>query len=176
MNNYRSLPVTIAYDVGYDVVCQIESQSMDLPGMSIEEGTERVYPQGETAAHVIGYTSKISTDNMDTYAEKGYPKDATVGSSGIEASLEDQLSPYLSYRQGSKTVEINKKGKIIRELSYEEPLDGNSVVLTLNLQLQKVAEQALAQTITDIRAIQEELIVNPEWLAKEKVATTLAKY
>lgn len=176
MNNYRSVPVTIAYDVGYDVVCQIEAQSMNLPGMSIEEGTERVYPQGETAAHVIGYTSKISTDNTETYTEKGYPKDATVGSSGIEASLEDQLSAYPTYRQGSKTVEINKKGKIIRELSYEEPLNGNSVVLTLNLPLQKAAESALADTITDIRAVQEALIVNPDWYNKEDVAETLALY
>lgn len=176
MNNYRSVPVTIAYDVGYDVVCQIEAQSMNLLGMSIEEGTERVYPQGETAAHVIGYTSKISTENTDTYTEKGYPKDATVGSSGIEASLEDQLSAYPSYRQGSKTVEINKKGKIIRELSYEEPLNGNSVVLTLNLSLQKKAEEALQETIDNIRTVQEAKIIDPDWLNDDDVAEVLAEY
>ncbi len=176
MNNFRSLPVTIATDIGYETVCQIEAQSLDLPGMSIEEGTERVYPQGEAAAHVVGYTSKISTESMDAYSERGYPRDATVGSSGIEASMEDQLSPFVNYRQGYNVVEINKNGKIIRELEYAEPLNGNSVVLTLDLSLQKVAQQVMGEIIGTIHAEQEELIATEAWQTKGDYPEILAQY
>ena len=176
MNNFRSVPVTIAYDVGYETVCEIEAKSMELLGMSVEEGTTRVYPQGEAAAHVVGYTSKISTENMGTYEERGYPRDAVVGSSGIEASMEDQLSPFVSYRQGFDIVEINKNGKIIRELEYAEALNGNSVVLTLDLSLQKVAQRVMGEIIATIHAEQEALIATEAWQTKGDYPEILAQY
>ena len=164
MNNFTGNPVTIAYDVGYETVAQIEAASANLLGISVEESSTRVYPQSELASHTIGYVGKITSEtSMADYEEKGYPKDALVGQSGIEASLEDQLTPYIMYRQGSRTVERNRSGKIIRELSYEAPVDGNSVVLTLDSNLQAVAEQALEDTIKGIHVVQEELIATERW-------------
>ncbi|MEG0146668.1 MAG: hypothetical protein RR739_11445, partial [Clostridia bacterium] len=120
MYNYLSMPVTIAEDVGLETVSEIEVRSMELDGMSIQESSTRVYPKGSTAAHVIGYTSKISgEDTLANYKEKGYANDATVGQTGIEYSMEDQLTPYIKYRQGERVVEINNRGKVIREISYQ---------------------------------------------------------
>ena len=148
MNNFNGSPVVIAEDVGYECVCQIEAESSDLMGIEIAEGSTRVYPQKYLAAHDIGYVSKItSTESLESYQERGYPRNALIGQSGIEASLEDQLSQYIAYRQGSRVVEINRNGKAIRELSYEAPVDGNSVILTLDTRVQAVAEQALRDTI-----------------------------
>jgi len=164
MNNFTGNPVTIASDVGYEIVAKIEAASADLLGMSVEESSTRVYPMDSLGSHTIGYVGKITSESsMAVYEEKGYPKDALVGQSGIEASLEDQLTPYIEYRQGSRTVERNRSGKVIRELSYEAPVDGNSVVLTLNSNVQAVAEEALANVIEKIQGVQKELIASERW-------------
>ncbi|MBR3504035.1 MAG: hypothetical protein IKO07_07300 [Clostridia bacterium] len=175
MNNYTGSPVIIAEDVGYECVCQIEAESTDLMGIEIAEGSTRVYPQKTLAAHDIGYVSKITTaGTMEMYQERGYPRNALVGSSGIEASLEDQLSQYVSYRQGKRVVEINRNGKTIRELSYEAPVDGSSVILTLDSRVQSVAEEWLQKTIEEIHAEQEVLIETEGW--REKYAEVLTQY
>ncbi|MEG2859699.1 MAG: penicillin-binding transpeptidase domain-containing protein [Clostridia bacterium] len=164
MYNYLSMPVTIAEDVGLETVSEIEVRSMELDGMSIQESSTRVYPKGSTAAHVIGYTSKISgEDTLANYKEKGYANDATVGQTGIEYSMEDQLTPYIKYRQGERVVEINNRGKVIREISYQAPVDGNDVVLTIDTQLQAVAEAALAKNIQAINKNQINLMNTANW-------------
>ena len=56
---------------------------------------------------------------MEEYTAKGYPNDAIVGVSGIEKSMEEQLSPYVAYRQGERVVEIDTRGKIVREISIQ---------------------------------------------------------
>jgi penicillin-binding protein 2 len=136
--------------VGYETVSEVEVRSLDLMGIDVEESSSRVYPQGETACHIVGYTSKISSTQLETYQNQGYPNDAYIGSDGIERSLEDQLSPYIEYRQGIRTVEVDTRGKAVRELSYTAPTDGNSVVLTIDAGLQNVMRQALIDTIDSI--------------------------
>ena len=175
MNNFNGSPVVIAEDVGYECVCQIEAESSDLMGIEIAEGSTRVYPQKTLAAHNIGYVTKItSAESMDAYQERGYPRNALIGQSGIEASLEDQLSQYVSYRQGTRVVEVNRNGKAIRELSYEAPVDGSSVILSLDTRVQAVAEQALAETIADIHAEQLQVMETDHW--KRENAEVLEKY
>ena len=151
MNNYNSTPVTIAYDVGFETVAEIEVRSLELEGMSVLESSTRVYPFGSTAAHMIGYVSRITTSSaLETYRSQGYPTDAQVGATGLEYSMEDQLSPYIEYRQGKRVVEINTRGAVIREISYDEPTDGNSIITNIDTSLQAVMEQALADVIEDI--------------------------
>ena len=175
MNNYTGQPVIIAEDVGYECVCQIEAEATELLGIEIAEGSTRVYPQHALAPQTIGYISRITTeDTMNQYLERGYPIDALVGSSGIEASMEDQLSQYVNYRQGRRVVERTRSGKSVRELEYQAPVDGNSVVLTLDIGLQAVAQEWLEKTIMAIHEEQEGLIVSRHW--REENADVLAQY
>ncbi len=175
MNNYNSTPVAIAYDVGFETVSEIEARAMELDGMSAEESSTRVYPQGRTAAHAVGYVGRISSnDDMEEYLAKGYPSDAMVGVSGIESSMEDQLSPYLSYRQGEQVVEIDTRGKIVREISYTAPVDGNSVVLTIDSDLQDVMRTALQQVIYEINYDQRRQMTSESW--QRRNASELARY
>ena len=174
MNAFNSMPVTIAYNVGFETVSEIESKSMELDGIDIEESSTRVYPQGSTACHVTGYISKISSSQLETYQSQGYPNNAFIGAAGVEYSLEDQLSPYISYRQGSREVEINTRGKVVRELSYDPPTDGSSVVLTIDVGLEKVMTEALKETIDDIHAAQEKEMAREYW--QDKYADVLKKY
>ena len=168
MNAFNSTPCTIAYDVGFETVSEIEVRSMELDGVDVSESSSRVYPQGTTACHVIGYTSKLSSAKLEDYKNQGYPNDAYVGADGVEASLEDQLSPYIQYRQGQRVVEVNTRGKVVRELSYDAPEDGNSVVLTINVELQKVMAEALQSTIESIRSQQETTIASSTWRRRKK--------
>lgn len=164
MSSFTSKPVVIAEDVGFECVSLIEAMSVDLDGISVQTSSERVYPQGKTACHIIGYVSKINNDEaMESYQAKGYPNDATVGVAGIEYSMEDQLSQYVEYRQGERLVEIDTRGKIVRELSYTEPDDGNSVVLTIDVDLQNVMAEALEARIKAIHEEQEALVASDRW-------------
>ncbi len=174
MNAFNSMPVTIAYDVGFETVSEIESRSMELDGVGITESSTRVYPQGTVACHAVGYISKISAAQLESYQTKGYPNDAYIGAAGIEYSLEDQLSPYVEYRQGSREVEINTRGKVVRELDYAPPTDGNSVVLTIDVDLQKAMTEALVERIDVIHQTQEELIAKESW--QEDNEEILAQY
>ncbi len=164
MNAFKPTPVTIAYDVGYETVSEIEVRSMDLLGVDVEESSSRVYPQGETACHVTGYTSKISASQLESYQNQGYPNDAYIGSDGIERSLEDQLSPYIQYRQGIRTVEVDTRGKAVRELSYTAPQDGNSVVLTIDVDLQNYMASSLRTAISAMREQQDRALHWGHWL------------
>ena len=174
MNAFNSMPVAIAYNVGFETVSEIESMSMELDGIDIEESSTRVYPQGSTASHITGYISKISASQLETYQSQGYPNDAYIGAAGVEYSLEDQLSPYISYRQGTRQVEINTRGKVVRELDYEAPTDGNSVVLTIDVDLEKVMKEALVDTIAEIHAEQEHQMGREYWQDQNK--DVLKKY
>ena len=163
MNAFNSTPVTIAYDVGYETVSEIEVRALDLLGIDVSESSSRVYPQGRTACHVTGYISKISQNALETYQSQGYPNDAYIGSDGIERSLEDQLTPFIEYRQGKRVVEVDTRGKAVRELSYTAPTDGNSVVLTIDVDLEDVMSAALKSTIEDIRQQQEKTMRRDHW-------------
>ncbi len=168
MNAFKPTPVTIAYDVGYETVSEVEVRALDLLGIDVEESSSRVYPQGETACHIVGYTSKISSSQLETYQNQGYPNDAYIGSDGIERSLEDQLSPYIEYRQGIRTVEVDTRGKAVRELSYNPPENGNSVVLTIDVDLQNYMAQKLKAAIDDIRVEQNESLHRGHWLRENE--------
>lgn len=174
MNAFNSTPVTIAYDVGYETVSEIEVRALDLLGVDVTESSSRIYPQGRTACHVTGYISKISQNALETYQSQGYPNDAYIGSDGIERSLEDQLSPYIEYRQGKRVVEVDTRGKAVRELSYTAPTDGNSVVLTIDVDLEQVMSAALASTIATIREEQEKTMRREYW--QDKYEDVLKQY
>lgn len=145
------LPVTVAKNVSTKTVAQIEAQSIDLLGMQITEGTTRVYPKRELAAHVLGYTSRISETDLINLSSKKYSREDLIGVSGIEQTYEDQLTGNTLEHQGKRVVEVNSLGVITRELSLEKPTNGNDVVLTLDLNFQSVAEKALEDNIRHIR-------------------------
>lgn len=151
LNNYRAFePITIAYDVDMEVVAQIKLHASELPGLQTSQSTTRVYPRGTTAAHIIGYLGRNVTKEM--MEEKGYSSNDYIGVAGVEATMESYLTGATNEHQGSRTVEVNKNGSVIRELDYVAPTDGSDVMLTIDLNLQMVTEQALADLIEEIAA------------------------
>jgi len=169
MNIFNSQPIVIAKDVRYETVIEIETRSMMLPGMSIEIGTKRVYPRSNLASQIIGYTGAIPTRAMWlTLQAKGYSYNDTIGRDGIESSLEDWLTQNSSLRKGSRVVERDQMSRVVRELSYTAPQDGNNVKLTLNASYQQQAERCIAANVNSTRDLQEKNLASESWLEANK--------
>lgn len=169
MNVFNSQPITIAENVKYETVIEVETRSMNLAGMEIAVGTKRVYPRSTLAAQVIGYIGAIpSQSSWETYEAKGYSYNDKIGRDGIESSMEDWLTQNSSLKQGSRVVERDNYSQIVRELSYTEPQDGNNVKLTLIASYQQQAERAIADNVARTRDRQEELMVDEGWLEDNK--------
>lgn len=149
LNNYRAYePITIAYDVGMEVVAEIKLRADELTGLQTSQSTIRVYPRGTTAAHVVGYLGKTVTSAQ--IKEYGYSYEDYIGISGVEATMEEYLTGSTNEHKGKRELEVNKNGSTIRELSYTPAKDGNDVMLTLDIELQAVVEQALEELIASI--------------------------
>ncbi|MHB9922488.1 penicillin-binding transpeptidase domain-containing protein [Clostridium botulinum] len=119
----------------------------DLPGIEVNTQPIRTYPNGELASGVLGYISKISTD-QDKYVEKGYdPTTDYVGASGIEAAFEDRLKG----SKGGRIVKLNKQGRIIEELGRREPYPGQTIQLTIDKNVQAAAEKSLDDKMKELR-------------------------
>ena len=169
MNIFNSQPIVIAKDVRYETVIEIETQSMLLPGMAIEIGTKRVYPRSTLAAQIIGYTGAIPSRSMWLQLKaKGYAYNDTIGRDGIESSMEDWLTQNSSLRKGSRVVERDQMSRVVRELSYTPPQDGNNVKLTLNAAFQQVAERCLAANVNSTRDLEESKLADPRWQEANK--------
>ena len=141
-NKYRSS--TIAGDVSDETVAYVEEMGDTLRGVEIASETVRVYPEGTLLSHALGYMGSISDSQYDEYVnEKGYNADDLIGKDGLEASLESVLHG----TDGIKTVLVNSNGDYIETLGETEPVAGKNVYLTIDSDLQKVAEEALEKAI-----------------------------
>ena len=169
MNIFNSQPIVIAKDVRYETVIEIETRSMMLPGMSIEIGTKRVYPRSNLASQIIGYTGAIpSRATWLTLEAKGYSYNDTIGRDGIESSMEDWLTQNSSLRKGERIVERDQMSRIVRELSYTAPQDGNNVKLTMNAAYQQVAERCIRENVNSTRDLQEKNLASASWQESNK--------
>ena len=169
-NAFLSQPITVAANVSWETVIEIEAKALTLEGVSVAVSTQRVYPNNTLASHVIGYIGRIQ--NYDTfyaqYQDKGYTLSDLIGLDGVEKTMEDWLSPCTTQRVGKRVVEIDRYGAISRTLSTTEATDGNSIKLTIDSNLQRITESALQENINYIRDAQEDLLASDRWLDTNK--------
>ena len=169
-NAFLSQPITIASNVSWETVIEIEAKALTLEGITISVSSQRVYPNGTMACHVIGYIGKIQ--NYDTYyanyKDKGYALSDLIGLDGVEKTMEDWLTACTTQRVGKRVVEIDRYGAVNRTLSTTEATDGNNIKLTIDSNLQRVAEEALENNINYIRDAQEVLLNSSSWLDQNK--------
>ena len=112
-----------------------------FPGVELKARWVREYPQGETAAHVLGFVGRISEDDLLALDEQGrsgnYRGTDIIGKKGIEKTWEETLHG----RTGVEEVEVTASGRPVRTLSRIDPVPGSNLVLSLDVGLQKIAEQ-----------------------------------
>lgn len=143
----KYLSAVVSKNVSEDTVMLIEEGSDDLKGVQVVSESTRYYPNNNTASHVIGYIGEISDDKKEAYGEKGYANDELIGQYGIEQKYESTLKG----QNGSKTVQVNASGETEKVLGKTQPKKGKDVYLTLDLDLQKSAEEGLSKTINAMR-------------------------
>lgn len=145
----RSL--AISDEISRESAVQLQENSQKLTGVNIVVEPTRVYHTGNLASHIIGYVSRISKKNQDEFAKRGdtheYEVDDKVGQTGIEKTFEE----YLRGEDGEKQIDMTVDGTITGEYTSKEAIGGADVVLTIDANLQEVAERSLAANIQKIR-------------------------
>ena len=142
------LPAEIATGVSEQTIVTLEEKSYLYPGVEIGREYVRTYPNGETACHVLGYLGKISESQQAEYLRKGYTSTDLIGKEGIESYYESVLKG----SDGEKLIQVNAKGEQVEVISDSDPEPGDDVYLTIDLELQKTAEEALQQALQKIRS------------------------
>ncbi len=131
-----------AEDVSIDTITAL--MEADVQGFEVQVSYIREYNTAY-AAHLLGYTALMDENAYETYKDKGYKFNATVGREGAERAFED----YLHGTDGVAEVTRTSEGVVTSTVYKEAPEPGSHVYLTIDIELQAVAEQALATFITD---------------------------
>ena len=137
-----STPYTFAKDVSDSVVGVIKENNSVFVGVDVDVQSERVYTDGTIAPHIIGVVGSINQEEYEQNKDKGYSMNDIIGKSGLEYTLEE----YLRGTPGIKNVTIDSAGNKT-ETWVKEPQAGAAVVLTIDKNIQKVAQDALAAHI-----------------------------
>ncbi len=137
-----------AEDVSIDTITAL--MEADVTGFEVQVSYIREY-NTEYAAHILGYTGLMTEEEYETYSELGYKLNATVGKSGVEKAFEELLHG----TDGTATVTRTSEGIVTSTVYTEEPEPGNHVYLTIDIELQAVAESALASYIEETNAERE---------------------
>lgn len=142
----RYVPVPVAEDVPEPKMTQIMEQPDDYPAVVAKRVAVRTYPHGNLAAHILGYVGEISEAELAERAEE-YQLGDTIGKAGVERVYERDLRG----RDGALEIEVDAEGNPIRIVKRTPPVQGHDVVLSLDLDVQRVAEKALAQGLDSTR-------------------------
>ncbi len=158
---YRS--VTVVKSISEDTMTEILEHSDELIGVKVEETYQRVYNNSIYFAHIIGYTGKASSDDLERLngddIDPRYQPGDIVGKTGIEASMEDELQGI----KGSRTMYLDSLGRIMEISEEVDPVTGNDIYLSIDSDLQigtyHLIEQHLAGILVD--KLVNDLVYNP---------------
>ena len=120
---------------------------LNTPGLMVEASTVREY-HTKYAAHILGYMGSMDDADWAKYKDQGYSMDAQIGQAGFEEAFEE----YLHGIDGSRLDVVSKEGAIVRQsyLEGKEPVAGNNVETTIDITLQKVAEDSLTEVMQNL--------------------------
>ncbi len=121
---------------------------LGLAGIGFSTATTRVYNYPGYASHILGQTGPIYAEEWEYYKELGYDMNAIVGKSGCEAAFEE----YLRGQDGIRVIVEDENGVIVNEYMKVEPVAGQDVYLTIDIDLQMAAEEALMENILSIQS------------------------
>ncbi|MCS6958736.1 MAG: penicillin-binding protein 2 [Pseudanabaenaceae cyanobacterium SKYGB_i_bin29] len=131
--------VKIASNISPRLITYLAEHSSEFPGIQVEPEAVRYYPNGDVAAHVLGYTGEITDSELAKRQDKGYRLGDIVGKMGAEFAFEEKLRG----SWGGQQVEVDSMERVIQVLGQKPPIPGGSIQLTIDLELQKAAERAL---------------------------------
>ena len=139
---YQTRPfnsVPLKYRLTEEEIARLAINNHRLPGVNVEAQLVRYYPEKELAAHTIGYVGRINDRDQKKIDPKLYEGTNVIGKTGVEAFYESLLLGKPGYQE----VESNARGRILRTLKSVDPGPGKDLHLFLDLDLQKVAMEAM---------------------------------
>lgn len=135
----RHIPIRLKENLSWDTLAYLETHNMEFPGIRIEVFPRRFYHYGDMAAHIVGYLGEISKKDLEEAGPDYYRGGDLVGKMGLEKLREKELRG----EKGSSSSEVNARGFEQQLLTHEEPVPGNELRLTLDIDLQQVAEETM---------------------------------
>ncbi len=149
---------TFAQDVGVLASTSVQERGYMLPGVDVIQSTNREFVSGTLAPHIIGTIGPIYAEEMQGLREEGklwsqdnkqgYKGNESIGKSGIEQAFEEELRG----KSGERRITLNAQGDVISDEVTVEPVPGNTVVLTLDRDLQRAAQDGLEETIRSLNS------------------------
>ncbi|NLE64298.1 MAG: penicillin-binding protein 2 [Elusimicrobia bacterium] len=132
-------PVTVSGPLTRDQAIRIEEGAYLHPGLVVMRRFARRYPAGEVTSHLLGYVAKPDAERMRRAAREGLNAEEPVGYAGAEEAFE----PFLRGEPGGRQIEVDSRGRQVRLVSMREPGQGQDLTLSVDLQVQRAAFEAL---------------------------------
>ena len=146
-SSYSYQPIVLAENLDHDQAIMTEILNSKYPGIVLRAASTRNYltPEGQNSlSHVLGYTGKITEPQTEEYLANGYLLDDNIGKSGIEIFYEKELKGV----NGKEQVEVDAVGDEKEILASQVPISGSNLILTIDSDLQEVAESSLQRILT----------------------------
>ena len=135
--------ILVKQDASQGDIAWVEAHELEFPELRVEQQPQRRYPTNGMLAHVLGYVGEISPEQLkSSYKDKGLKPGDVIGLSGLEQAYDD----YLRGKDGYRKVIVDSRGRIQDEIETVPPQPGQDLVSTIDLDLQKVAEDQLRKS------------------------------
>ncbi len=179
-SNYQPVVITtMPAENNQHLVASLEENRDKLPGLLIIETPQRVYLEGSLASHVLGQVGKITDADADLLQNYNYLSTDLVGKAGVERTMErftdtEGREIGLRGKRGLSLLEVDSKNRIVREISNQESVSGNSLVLTIDADIQRVMEDSLAETVEKLKQERPKVVGGSAVLLDVKTGSVLA--
>jgi len=140
-------PAVIIPDAAFDVVSVLEEHRLQFPGLIIESSPRRFYPDGALVAPFVGYIGEISESELAKLSDDDYKAGQQIGKRGLEKEYESELRG----REGSQFVEVDARGRIVRQEGARAdlpPVAGPPLYTNIDMDLQRVAASVFGDSLT----------------------------
>ena len=139
--------IKIAEDISKKSAIQFNEQNAEFPGVNIVEEPIRVYTEESLAAHILGYIRKVDENDLKSRKDQGYEINDYIGKMGIEYVLEE----YLRGQKGTRQIDMSVDGTVEGEYITQEAVSGDTVVLTIDAELQKKVEDIIKNSVEELK-------------------------
>jgi penicillin-binding protein 2 len=144
-------PIPIANRIDYPTLVSIKERPEEFPGVIAAQASQRVYPDQNLAAHLLGYVGAVNGQDLQLHPGEHYTAEDVIGKDGVEQVFEDVLrgTPHI------RRLEVDSRGRVVSVLSDKPATTGNDVKLTMDTGVQAETENALNQGIQEVRGMRD---------------------
>ena len=151
-HKYGYEPIRIANDISMDVVTTIEEHRHELPGVTIDVEPLRYYPYETMASQLFGYVGEVSEEELEELKQQDPNTLVSGGTILGRSGLEKLYDSILRGTDGGKQVEVDATGRPVAEVDRKHTVPGSNIHLTIDVNLQKAAEEAVKNQLNQLRA------------------------